>query len=357
MSTGESDAAVLDALQMWTQGNHAGAVDRLRPLADSEEPVAVGLIAFFLGQMGEPHWRDGVPYAESALEKGMPWVANQYIGNMLNDPGLRQRVPDFLRAAFASGWQQLDPFAHAIAPYQQGDHNTALGLIHLAAGPFPWSGPWDEFLDRARGKLQELETASGNVEEREEAALKTIGEARERVETQAGMLQSRTEHLNELLEQITNAEVQTYFDREATQYEIEARTLWKWGVRVLVAAAIFAALPIVVYYIGQLLGTDWFDDQNLVAAHFAPAIAAGAVSGVLLARARGRDRARQRARDLSVALGTMFVYSEQISEESERQGFLREMGRTVIEAFLRQDAAGSDGTDNRSLLSELTRRQ
>ena len=66
------------------------------------------------------------------------------------------------------------------------------------------------------------------------------------------------------------------------------------------------------------------------------------MAGVLLARSRNRDRARQRARDLSVALATMFVYSGQIADEAERQTFLREMGRAVLEAFIRQDAPHLD---------------
>jgi hypothetical protein len=35
----------------------------------------------------------------------------------------------------------------------------------------------------------------------------------------------------------------------------------------------------------------------------------------------------------------MFVYSEQIQDPGERQAFIRDMGRTVLEAFLRHDPA------------------
>jgi hypothetical protein len=48
---------------------------------------------------------------------------------------------------------------------------------------------------------------------------------------------------------------------------------------------------------------------------------------------------------LAVALGTMFVYSNHIQDAVEQQRFIHEMGRVVIESFLRQDSsAGDDGT-------------
>lgn len=144
------------------------------------------------------------------------------------------------------------------------------------------------------------------------------------------------------------------FESEAQKNQGEGRSLWRRGIWVLSAAAFVAILPILIFYVGQILGKDPFADENLVAAHFAPALALGAVAGVILARARGRDRAGQRARDLAVALGTMFAYSNQIRDEGERQQFLRDMGRTVIEAFLRAD--GGAETEPSNLLATLTTR-
>jgi hypothetical protein len=64
---------------------------------------------------------------------------------------------------------------------------------------------------------------------------------------------------------------------------------------------------------------------------------------------------RQRARDLSVALATMFAYSGQIVDETERQRFIHDMGRVVLEAFLRQDVPNSD-SDGASLLAAMAKR-
>jgi len=73
---------------------------------------------------------------------------------------------------------------------------------------------------------------------------------------------------------------------------------------------------------------------------------------VLLSRSRGRDRTRQKARDLSIALGTVFVYAGQMADETERQKFQHDMARAVIESFLKAETHGTEETAG--LLSLLT---
>lgn len=148
VATGEMNEAILEALALWTARKHSGAVERIRVLADAEEPACLGLIAFFFEEMGEPYWREGIPYAEKAVRKGMPWVANLYVGKMLTDADLRQRAPDFLCAAIASGLQ-TDPVGYAVDAYRERDHDAALALVKLGAGPWPWSEPWNEYMERA----------------------------------------------------------------------------------------------------------------------------------------------------------------------------------------------------------------
>jgi hypothetical protein len=354
MANDESRQLITDALDAWTRGDQNGAVERVRAAADNGDPVGLALISWFLYQMGEPRWREGIPYAEQAIRKGMPWVAAYYFGSMIGDPTLRQQAPGFLRPALEAGWWQIDALANAMGPFQQGDRGTAVNLVELGARPPLLPANWEEFANLARQAFDELTEAAGSVSDRRSAALTAIdgdvvavAELRSRVET-------RTNQLETLIDQVSNAEAQSLYDTEATKYESEGRGLWRWGVGVLACAAAIALLPILVYYIGKVAGTGWFEDQNIVAAHFAPAVALGAVAGVLLARARGRDRARQRARDLSVALGTMFVYSGQITDEGERQRFLHDMTRAVLEASLRQDGGGSD-SGSAGLLAALTR--
>ena len=343
----------MQALEAWTQGNQAAAIDLIRPLADEGEPAAIGLLCWFFQQMGEPRWREGVPYVGPAIEKGLPWVLNYYLGNMLNDAQLRAQVPPLIKKALEVGWQ-VDPVAYALGPFQQGDRGTAAELVAVG-GPWPHPEGWSDFVASARADLERIGAAAGEVSDRREEALRRIDEMQTAVEDRGTEFETRSDQLKTLLDQLTNAEAQTFFDAEATKYETEAQTMWTRGVWVLVGATALALLPLLIYYAGKIFGKETFAKHDLVTAHLAPAVAIGAVAGVLLARARGRDRARQRARDLSVALGTMFVYSGQIADEEERQRFLREMGRTVIEAFLRQDAPALDG-GSRSLLDAIVTR-
>jgi hypothetical protein len=345
---------IVEAFEAWSRGDQPGAVERVRPAAGQGDRVALALICWFLAQRGEPYWREGVPYAEKATAKGISFVANYYLGNMLSDSALRQRLPELLRPALQAGLQ-FDPIASAQQPFQQGDHATATRLVELATIPVAQPEAWHDFLATVQQEWDQLSGAAGDVLHLREEALDAIRSTTAEVEGARQEVQTRTQQLMTLLDQTTNAEVQSFFDTEATKYENEARFLWRWSIILLIVTALFSVAPIVIYYVGTATGHAWLHDQNLIAAHLAPAVALGAVAGVLLARARGRDRARQRNRDLSVALGTMFVYSGQIASEDERQRFLHEMGRTVIEAFLRQDAPL--GEDNgSSFLSALSRR-
>lgn len=351
---GLTPEVITDAFQRWANGDQQGAVDVVRPAADAGEPAGLGLLAFFLYQRGEPHWREGVPYAEAAVRKGLPWVANYYLGQMQSDAAFRTRLPELLGPALQYGLQQ-DPIAQAYQLWSQGDHGTATRLVETINSPGLFPAAWEDFVDRARTDYNALGISVETISAKEEEAALAIDAAAVDVESRRTDVQTRTQQLLQLVEQTTNAQAQSFFDSEASENAREGRILWRWSVGLLGVATLFAVTPIAIYYIGAATNQHWLRDQNLVAAHLAPAVALGAVAGVILARARGRDRARQRAKDLSVALGTMFVYSGQIADEGERQAFLRDMGRTVIEAFLRQDSSSSE-SGGPSLLSALLRR-
>jgi hypothetical protein len=342
-----------EAMQLWQRGEQQQAVERVRPLADQGDLTALALICWFFHQMAEPQWRQGVPYMQKALKQGMPWVLNYFLGNMLNDAALRRQLPEAFEAALAYG-SQTDPIGHAAQAFQQGDLDTGVAMLGTAAAPSLLPQHWPSFISRAEGHLAQLTTAARNVSRRRDEAIRSIEADESQVADHETALRTRTQQLVQLIEQTTNAQVQDFFDKEATTYEREAKRLWKRGVLVLSAAAAVAILPIVIYYVGKILGKQPFGNDSMVTAHFAPAVALGALAGVLLARARGRDQARQRAQDLSVALGTMFVYSAQIADEAERQNFVRDMGRTVIESFLRADSPASE-RDGTSLLAALTK--
>lgn len=95
--------------------------------------------------MPEPIWKEGFPYAQAALAKGMPMPMANYFGNMLNDPNLRQLVPDLMRQTTESGWP-VDPLGYALGAYNQGDQSVAAELVEAATAPRPYPPAWEELL-------------------------------------------------------------------------------------------------------------------------------------------------------------------------------------------------------------------
>jgi hypothetical protein len=351
MSSTAVNDALTSALQSWGQGNQQAAIEGLRPHADAGEPRAILVLSWYLSQMGPAYWAEGLRYCREAVSHGMPQVAAYYFGNLINDANFRAQLPDVIKPAIAGGWP-IDPLPNAPGALQQGDPATALGLIEAATVPRPYPEAWQTLLEAAQSDAAALREVSAEIASHRDTALAAIAQSQEAVDQRRQQVEQRSQSLIQLIERITNAQATSYFEEEATSYGGEAKTLWRVGLAVIVAAALAALAPVVIYYYDRARGrAPWLHGRDLTAAHVTAAVALGAVAGVLLARARGRDRARQRARDLSVALQTMFVYAEQIEDVAERQLFIREMGRTVLAAFLRQDAPAIDA--DRSILAAL----
>lgn len=341
------------AMQAWTQGQQDQAIATLRPQADGGYAWANALLAWFLHQRGEPGWREAIPYATRAVEMGRPWAANYVIGNMMNDASLRAQGAELMKRAAVFGLP-ADPIGWAQQALLQGDAATGTALLD-AQWPGPLSDPqgWQELVDAALQARRALQTLEKDARADKSRLDGQVAQAIEEISSHRTTIETQTSQLTTLLEQVTNAEAKSFFEEEAKANERESRVLWRWGVGVVAGAALLAITPLVLHYVGK--GPD-LTSTTLLTAHFAPTAALAGVSGVLLSRARGRDRTRQRARDLSVALGTMFVYAHQIADEGERQRFLHDMGRAVIESFLKQEGHERDDTGGMlSLLAGKTR--
>ena len=222
-----------------------------------------------------------MPYALAAAKKGLPWVAQYFVGNMQNDPALRNQLPDQITQPLQQGLPQ-DPVALAYQAHTSGDPATATRLVAATRAPSPFPGAWEEFLDRAKADYEALTLTVEKVGKRETEVLARLDEVESDAQTRQTDVQTRTQQLLKLVEETTNASAQSFFDTEATRNENEGRVFWRWSVGLLALATAFAVAPIAIYYAGVALEKDWLNDQNLVAAHFAPAVALGAVAGVLL---------------------------------------------------------------------------
>jgi hypothetical protein len=351
MATEIPDDAISSALTQWNNGQQQAALDVLTPYVDANDRTALLLACWFHSQMGPSHFPVGIELAKKANEVGVAQGLTYFYGNILNDQNFRSQAAEVARQAVAGG-AALDPLPNALGAYQQGDPPTAVGLVRAAAEPRPSEESIAALLSRAEADVATLSNSAHEVAERRDVTIRSFDSDSAALHEQREEIEGRARRLIDLIDNITNAQATSHFESEAERYGGEARWTWYWGLGVLAAAAIVAITPIAIYYFDRITGrSPWLEGHDLAIAHATPTIALGAVAGVLLARARNRDRARQRARDLSVALQTMFAYAEQLQDIAERQLFIREMGRTVLAAFLRQELPAEEG---RSVVGAVT---
>lgn len=339
--------------QTWQSGNQQGAIDLLRPLADEGRSWAVSFLPWLFMQMGYPRMTEGIPYAVRAAEMGSPWAAsnlfNNLIGNIGADPSLLDRA---LELAEATGPTSIgiDPVGQGWNLLSQGRAEQALRMMGLRA-PYPLSEPdWRNLAHAARSHLDQIQAqvalareASERVSVAASDGLAAIDKSRVDVETsakQAGLL----------VTSVVSDSAASLFKADAERNEKQSKSAWIAGLVVLVGAACFAIAPLVVHYLGG--GPD-YSLGALLAAHAGSTAALATVAGVLLARGRARDLARERANDLSTAMGTMIGYSNQIRDEEERQRFMMTMGQLVLQAHLTAGGQGHRGDDSMTGLIAL----
>lgn len=320
--------------QQWQSGNQAPAVDLLRPVADRGRPWATALMAWLLMQQGPPSLEQSVTYALKAAELGMPSQAvhtfNNLVAQLPQVPQLADRLADL--AAAGLPWQPgFDPIGQGWNLVAQGLPELALRLMSMTS-PWPTAPTeWGPIVARARDRLLDLENLTSSAREERErvaeqanAAMAAIDKAKQDLETsasQAGLLVTAT----------TSDATNALFKADAKRNQKESRISWYAGLVVLGAATVVALLPLMLHYRGH--GPD-YSSTALVGAHIASTLALATFAGVLLARARSRDLAAQRANDLSTAMGTMISYSNQIKDPVERERFMMTMGQLVLQAHL-----------------------
>jgi hypothetical protein len=216
----------------------------------------------------------------------MPWVAmnliNNIIGNAPNVPQLLPRALDFFEAnpLPATG---IDPIAQGWNLLSQNLPDAAVRVMSVTAN-FPTTpASFEPLLGQLREQAREVgdivtstRNARQTFQDEYERSIASIVKRRTDLETtarQAGLLVTSV-----------NAEsVNALFDAEAERNDKESRNSWTWGIRVLVAAAAVAVLPLLLHYLG--LGSD-YSNGILLGTHIGATAALGAVAGVLLARSR-----------------------------------------------------------------------
>lgn len=330
-------AALQEVFTLWQAGNQQPALDRLQSASDRGERWAISLQVWLRMQQGMPGMLEAVPWAERAAGLGMPWMTVHLFNNLVaNVAAHPQALPATLRLARGEFWWGggADPVGNAWSLLGQGQADAAIELLGVqVAFPLTTDG-WQVVLEHAQQAQDGLRAIALNAGNRMTEIDALGNDAVARVEELRSRLETQAQQAGLLVTSVNAAVSNALFDAEAARNQDESNDSWRWGLGVLAAAAVLAVLPLALHYVG--IGPD-FTGPALLAAHAGSTAALATVAGVLLTRSRARDRAAQRARDLSTAMGTMISYSTQISDENERQRFMLTMGHLVLSAHLHGD--------------------
>lgn len=342
-SVDPSDVALIQQVfQMWNSGNQTPALEILRPRAEANLPWAAAFMAWLLIQQGTPGHPESVDWAIKAAELGAPWQAvqtfNNVAGNLAANPQLAERLPELLKWA-APGFGGIDLVGQGWNLLAQGQPEFALRVMTTTT---PW--PFADLTEQASGRISELDALLDVARQSRDSFQEAVAESSETIAKTRDELATKARQAGLLVSTVLSDATNALYKADATRNEKESKGAWIWGLVVLALAASAAVLPVLLHYLE--LGPD-YSTAEIIGVHLASTAALGTFAGVLLARARSRDRAAQRSHDLSTAMGTMISYSNQISDPVEKERFMMTMGQVVMQSHLTSGSAtGSKPADD-----------
>lgn len=329
-------AALQQAHQFWSSGNPPQATLLIRTKAEEGRPWAPAVLAWMLMQQGYPSLEESVDWAVRAAEAGfasqLTQTLNNVIANLPSYPQLANKLPQLL-AYGLSWWSGPDLVGQAWNLLASGQADMAMRLLMTPVPLPPWAadGQLAQVVARAKERLEVMENTAETIAriqvEIQEASVRAQGafdRATSDLETKAGQA-------GLLVDATTSEATNSLFKADAARNAKESKGSWVGGLVTLGAAATVAVLPVVLHYVNA--GPDYTGFEQ-IGLHLVSTAAFATFAGVLLARARSRDHAAQRANDLSTAMGTMIAYSNQISDPAEKQRFMTTMGQVVLQAHL-----------------------
>jgi hypothetical protein len=330
-----SDVALIQQVQQfWNSANQPAALDALRPRAEANAPWAAAFMAWLLMQQGIPGLAESVTWAIKAAELGAPWQAvqtfNNVVGNLQANPQLGERLPELLQ--WAAPWMGgVDVVGQGWSLIAQGQPELALRIMTTLI-PWPLSEPQlTAIAEQGRARVTELEGLLSGALQSRETFDTTVTASSDAISKATNDLTTSAKQAGLLVTTVLSDATNTLYKADATRNEKESKGAWVSGLIVLGLAAFVAVLPVGLHYLH--LGPK-YSTAEVIGVHLASTAALGTFAGVLLARARSRDRAAQRAHDLSTAMGTMISYSNQISDPVEKERFMMTMGQVVLQAHL-----------------------
>lgn len=329
-------ATVQQVQQYWNSGNQAAAVDALRPHAQSGHEWATALLAWLLMQQGPPGLEESVKWATVAAQSGnaapLVHTTNNLLAHLPSNPQLAQYVPELLALGLPSA-SGIDLVGQGWNLISQGQAQLGLQLMCV---PVPAQLPVTEpqlnlLVKHARTRTREVDEAAAAARRSAIDVEAVASEAKSAIEKARDDLETSAKQAGLLVTAASSDATNSLFKADAKRNARESRGAWTAGLVVLGAAAVVAVLPVLLHYLG--VGSQ-YSALEQIGLHLVSTAALATFAGVLLARARARDQAAQRANDLSTAMGTMISYSNQISDPAEKQRFMTMMGQVVLQAHL-----------------------
>lgn len=301
----------------------------------------MNLLCFLYMQVGWPMIEHGVLYAKKALEIGFTVNATNFANNLFayaaNSPHMTELALELLDAPLsapsgpdlaAQGWNLV----------AQGRTEDGLRVLSLKPQLFPQSAEaWRSVVGAAEQHAAQLNMILRSAQAMRDEVARVAAESSHAIQKSREDLETSANQAGLLVTSVNADATRQFFDDDAQRNEAESKSAWAWGLRVLGTAAAVAVLPLALHYVGA---GPAYSTGALLGAHAASTGALATVAGVLLARARSRDVARQRANDLSTAMGTMIAYSTRIQDDGEKERFLMVMGQLVLQAHLTTGSSG-----------------
>jgi hypothetical protein len=347
-------ALVQQVHQFWNVGNQIAALDLLRPRAEAGSPWACAFLAWLLVQQGLPGIEESVSWAVRAAQLGTPGQVTQTFNNLIgqipSNPALATRLPELIRWG-APWYGGIDLVGQGWNLISQGQPELGLQVMMLPMPePLAVTEPQlTSLMQHARERVGELDEFTNSARQRGSELDQTASQAQSAIYKARDDLQTSAKQAGLLVTTVSSDATNALFKVDAERNTKESRGAWRAGLMVLAAAALVAILPVVLHYMDVGPG---YSALELIGVHLASTAALATFAGVLLARARSRDQAAQRAHDLSTAMGTMISYSNQISDPTERQRFMATMGQVVLQAHL--SSGSKQGSKDESLSGMIT---
>lgn len=344
-SPNSPDAAVAatEVFGLWQRGEQDAAFAHLAPYVGRSEPWALSLRVFLLMQQGVPGFESALEPVQRCVALGMPWVAAAYANNVIPHAGsapnlVRPAVALLQGSGFWGGPGTFDPLTQGWNLLANSQSDAAIDLWSLQWPNVVDPESWTQLVSAAQDRVNAL----SGVAERARAIQTTVEDAavaaRQKIDAAQTETATKAGQVSILIDGLSDRTVNALYTRDADTSAREGKVSWLVGLSVLTAAVVVAVWPLIAHYSGH--GPS-YTTRSLLLAHAGPTVALGALAGVLLARARIRDHARQRSSDLATAMGTMIIYSEKIDDLGARQLFMQNMGRLILEAHLRTDGSTS----------------